>query len=197
MARFGEHARDAAADGDDGVQRSGRQFFDLAVPGVEFLEELLHGRDAGRNDWLRRALGAGFADQALQHRHGGENLALDALLDDGEEERPDVGGSAEVVTAIADAAVDLDKVPVLQFTEANADVGSRDGERLGDLLGGKGLGREVEQGMDLGDGTVDAPSGAHFPPVEDEFLHGVGEFHVTSISEISVTTEISENGIVR
>ena len=29
--------------------------------------------------------------------------------------------------------------------------------------------------MHLRDGAIDAPAGAHFAPVEDEFLHGGGE----------------------
>ena len=75
-----------------------------------------------------------------QHGEVGDDLALDALLDDGEEQRPDIGGGAEEVAAVADAAVDLDEVPVLEFLEAGADVGTRDGKGVGDFLGGEGLG---------------------------------------------------------
>ena len=156
---------------------AGRQLFDLRVPAVEFFEEELHGGDARSDDGLRRALGAGLDDEALEHRHGGDDFAFDALIDDGEEERPDVGGGAEVVAAVAHAAVDLHEIPVLQFLQAGADVGARDGEGVGDVFGGEGFRREVEQGVDLGDGAVDSPAGAHFAPVEDEFLHGVAHHH--------------------
>ena len=141
--------------------------------------------------WAGRSARA-WTTQPLKHRHGGDDFAFDALIDDGEEEGPDVGGGAEVVAAVAHAAVDLDEVPVLQFLETVADVGAGDGEGVGDVFGGEGLRRQVEQGMDLGDGAVDSPAGAHFAPVEDEFLHGVGQFHVSSISDISVMTEISD-----
>ena len=33
----------------------------------------------------------------------------------------------------------------------------------------EGFFREVEQGVDLGHGAIQAPAGAHFTPVEDEF----------------------------
>ncbi len=103
--------------------------------------------------------------------------------------RKSVQTSAEVseeVATVADAAVDLHQVPVLQFLEAGADVGAGNGEGVGDILGGEGFRREVEQRVHLGDGAVDPPAGAHFAPVQDELLHGVGELHVFIISVISV-----------
>ena len=115
-----------------------------------------------------------------------------ALLDDGEEECPDVGGGLEEVAAVAHAAVGLDEVPILQLFEAGADVGAGDGEGLCDFLSGEGFGREVEEGVDLGDGAVYAPAGTHFSPMEDELAGGVGECHVSSISVISVVTEITD-----
>ena len=146
---------------------------------------------------LGGALGAGLDDEALQHVHRGDDFAFDALIDDGEEERPDVGGGAEVVAAVAHAAVDLDEVPVLQLLEAGAHVGACDGEGVGDFFGGEGLRRQVEQGVHLGDGAVDSPAGTHFAPVEDEFLHGTGQRHVFIVSDISVMTEISDRGRLR
>lgn len=94
---------------------------------MEFLEKGLHGGDAGGDDRLGRAFGAGFDDESLQHRHGGNDFAFDALIDDGEEERPHVGGGAEVVATVAHAAVDLNEIPVLEFLEAVADIGTGDG----------------------------------------------------------------------
>ena len=34
----------------------------------------------------------------------------------------------------------------------------------------RGSGRDIEQGVHLGDGAVDAPARAHLAPVEDELL---------------------------
>src|SRR5579862_3939836 len=183
--RLGEEAGDAAADADEGMKAGGGQLLDLGVPAVQFFEEDQHGADAGGNDGLSGALGAGFADEALQLVEGGNDFALDALVDDGEEEGPDIGRGAEVVAAVADAGVDLDEVPVLELLETGADVGSGNGEGFGDFFSGEGFGREVEKGMDMGDGAIDAP-------VENELFHGAGQLHRSIISDISVLTEISE-----
>ena len=50
--------------------------------------------------------------------------------------------------------------------------------------------RRKQEGMNLGNRTIDPPSGSHFPPVEDEFLFCVAELHDASF--ISVITEIYE-----
>jgi len=49
--------------------------------------------------------------------------------------------------------------------------------------------------MDLRNGTVDAPFGAHFAPVEDKFFGGRIQFHsegILFLSFISVNTEIKD-----
>ena len=49
--------------------------------------------------------------------------------------------------------------------------------------------------MDLRNGTVDAPFGAHFAPVEDEFFSSRIQFHsegILFLSFISVNTEIKD-----
>src|ERR1700678_3691882 len=171
---FGEDASDATADPNEGAQVGDRERFDLAVPAVESFEKVLHGDDAGGDPGLGGALGLGFDGAAAEHGEGGGDLAFDALLDDGEEERPDVGGGVEEVAAVTDAVVDLDEVPVLEFLEACADVRARDGECFGDIFCGEGFGREIEERVNLGDGAIDAPTGTHLPPVQNELLGGVG-----------------------
>ncbi len=52
------------------------------------------------------------------------------------------------------------------------------------------LRRQVEQGVDLCDGAIDAPASTHLAPVEDELLFDWREFF--HISVISVYTEISK-----
>lgn len=52
--------------------------------------------------------------------------------------------------------------------------------------------------MDLRNGTVDAPFGAHFAPVEDKFFSGWIQFHsegILFLSFISVNTEIFKGQI--
>ena len=74
---------------------AGGNFLIWLYHAVEFLQKYLHGGDAGCDCGLRGALGAGFDGAAPQHVERGNDLAFDALLDDREEKRPDVGGSAE------------------------------------------------------------------------------------------------------
>jgi hypothetical protein len=53
----------------------------------------------------------------------------------------------------------------------NADVRARDGERVGDGIGGERVaGQMQEEGVDLRDGPIEAPARSHLPPVEDELL---------------------------
>jgi hypothetical protein len=49
-----------------------------------------------------------------------------------------------------------------------------------------------EQGVDLRNGAVDAPGGAHFSPVDNKFSGDSAEFHGSeyTLSLISVKTEI-------
>ena len=51
----------------------------------------------------------------------------------------------------------------------------RDGEGFSDLFGGQRLGGDEEQGVNLRDGAVNAPAGAHFAPMEDEAGGSGGE----------------------
>ena len=49
--------------------------------------------------------------------------------------------------------------------------------------------------MDLRNGTVDAPFGTHFTPMEDKFFSGRIQFHsdgILFLSFISVNTEIKK-----
>jgi hypothetical protein len=85
---------------------------------------------------------------------------------------------------------DLHQLPAEQFLEAGADVGSRDSERLADLVGIQRLFRQIEQGVDLRHGAVHPPAAAHFAPVDDVSMHGVGEVHFVP-PVISVITEIT------
>src|SRR5215469_1989952 len=121
--RFGQETRDAAADADKGAQAGGWQRFDLGVPAVKLLQELLHRSDACRDDRLQGALSPGFCCEPAKQGEGREDFAFDTLLDNGEEEFPDITGGLEVVATITDAAVDLDEAPALQFFEACAHVG--------------------------------------------------------------------------
>src|SRR5262249_5105154 len=81
----------------------------------------------------------------------------------------------EVVAAIAQQVCDADDAPALELAQAGADVGARDAERRGDLLGVHRPRRKVQERVDLRDGAVDAPPGAHLAPVEDELLLDGGQ----------------------
>jgi hypothetical protein len=88
-----------------------------------------------------------------------------------------------MVPAIAEDMNDPNDSPVLQIPEAGADIRTGDAQGIYDLVRGERLFGKEKEGMDLGNGAIDSPAGAHFPPVEDEFLgnerqvlHGVQSF---------------------
>ena len=72
--------------------------------------------------------------------------------------------------AVAEHVRGADDAPALELAEAGADVGAGDAERFGDGVGADGRGGEMQQRVDLRDGPVDTPAGAHFAPVKDELL---------------------------
>jgi hypothetical protein len=77
-----------------------------------------------------------------------------------------------VVASVAGEVDDFDDAPVLEFAETVADVGAGDPEGVADVFGVTWGFAEIEEGVDLGHGAVDAPAGTHFAPVEDELLGG-------------------------
>ena len=88
---------------------------------MEIFKKGLHSSDAGRGRGLGRTLGLCLCSATAQHGEGGKNLALDALIDDGEEEGPDIGGGSEIIAAIADTAVDLHDFKVVSLLLRNPD----------------------------------------------------------------------------
>src|ERR1700744_6284548 len=109
--RLGQYSSNSAANPEKRAQAGRGQLLDLAVPFEEILQENLHGGDAGCDGGLGRTLGLRFGDTAPKHSESRNDLAFDTLIDNCEEERPDIGGGLEVVAAVADAAVDLHQVP--------------------------------------------------------------------------------------
>src|ERR1700743_1716707 len=97
FSSFREDAGDAAADADERTQPADRQRLYLAVPAMELIHKVLHGDDAGGHSGLRRTFGLGFDCATPEHGEGGNDLALDTLLDNREEQGPDVGGGLEEV----------------------------------------------------------------------------------------------------
>ena len=120
-------------------------------------------------------VGVGMGDAVAEEGDGGIDLAFFAFGGDDAEHFEDVFEGFEVVAAVAGEVDDLDDTPVLEFAETVADVGAGDPEGVADVFGVAWGFAEIEEGVDLGHGAVDAPAGAHFAPVEDEFLGGGGE----------------------
>src|SRR5438105_4793754 len=84
----------------------------------------------------------------------------------------------------------FDNTPPFQLAQTGADVGTGDGECVGDFFCVQWFWGQVEQCVNLSDSAVDAPLRAHFTPVEDKFLLDRAQgFHV---SVISVCTEITD-----
>src|SRR5207249_11370783 len=84
----------------------------------------------------------------------------------------------------------FDDSPTLKLLNAVADIRAGNGQSLCDLLSIQRLGRDIQKSVNLSDGAVDAPTRAHFPPVEDELLlNWIQRRHCISL--ISVYSEIT------
>ena len=131
------------------------------------------------------------ATQALSASTAGSISRSLRTAGDAHGDFPEVGLGLEVVAPVALDRHAPDQVPGHQLADRVRDVGAREPERGGDLLGGERPLGEIEQRMDLADRAVDAPLRAHVAPMQDEALDRAREqFAVFSV--ISVMTEISE-----
>ena len=113
---------------------------------------------------------ADFVGASAQTHEGGIDLTLFPLGGDDPEELIDILDRLEVITAISRQVHDLHDAPILQLFEAIAHVRPRHSELVADLLGMKGVVGDKEEGVNLGDGSIDAPLGPHLTPMEDEVL---------------------------
>ncbi len=111
-----------------------------------------------------------FFDAFGEHAEGGVDFAAFALFGDDAENFDYVFDGFKMVAAIAEDVDDADDAPALQFAEAGADVGAGDGQGGGDFVGGQRARGNEQQRVELRDGAVESPAGAHFAPVQDEFL---------------------------
>jgi hypothetical protein len=94
----------------------------------------MHRGDAGCDCRLRGTLRLGLDGATPKHGERRNDFALNTLFDNRKKELPDIGRGLEVVAAVADAAVNLHQVPVLQLLQARAHVGPCNGKSLRDLL---------------------------------------------------------------
>ena len=98
------------------------------------------------------------------------DLSLFPLVRDRPEHGEDILHRGEVIPAIAQDMDDSNDAPVLQFPQASAGIGTRNAERIGDLIRGQGLLGKEEQSVHLGHRAINAPARAHLSPMENEFL---------------------------
>src|SRR5204862_5132521 len=98
------------------------------------------------------------------------NLPLFSLMRDRPEHGEHILERSEVIAPIAQDMNDFYDAPVLEFPKAGAGIRTGDTQRLGDLIRRQRLLGKDEEGVNLRDGPVDAPTGAHFSPVQNELL---------------------------
>src|SRR5215469_8692313 len=165
-----KQGNDLAAQFADALQRAHRH-------PQNFFEQAGHGGQKSQHAFqplpsvgiaLRAALQ--FLHTFIEHSQRGIDFTPLALLGDGAKNLPDVLGGLEMVAAIPEHMHDSDNAPPLQFTQAGAHVRTGHGQRRGDFVGRHRLGGKKKQGVNLGDGAVDTPLGAHLAPMQDEFL---------------------------
>ena len=138
-------------------------------------------------------------DQALQKLPRRFDFALHTHFSNGTEQSPDIIRSFKMIAPVAQNMYGMHQPQVLQLFNTVADIGACHAERFGNFLGIHRPAQDIEQGMDLRNGTVDPPFGAHFAPVEDKFFSGRIQFHsdgILFLSFISVNTEIKKFFVV-
>src|SRR5688572_1106135 len=119
----------------------------------------------------RRRLGfTGLVDAFTEDPHRRFDLPLLTLARDDSEHLKYILHRFEMIAAIAQDVNDADDAPVLEFPQTGAGVGPGNTKRLGNLIGGQRFFGEEEQRVDLRDGPVETPTGAHFSPMEDKLL---------------------------
>src|SRR5713226_4917073 len=154
----------------ESLQRARGHAQNLFVEAAHGSQELEHGFQALPCVGVALAVAADLGNTFLKDAKRGINFAALALFGDGAEDLPDVLEGFEVIAAVTQNVDDADNAPSLELAQAVADIGAGNGERFGDFLGMERPRGKEQQGMDLSDGAVDAPAGAHFAPVEDELL---------------------------
>src|SRR5712691_7699363 len=154
----------------ESLQRARGHAQNLFVEAAHGTQELEHGFQALAGVGVAPAVAADLGNTFLKNAKRGINFTSLTLFGDGAEDLPDVLEGFEVIAAVAQNVDDANNAPSLELAEAVADIGAGHGERFGDFLGMERPRGKEQQGMDLSDGAVDAPAGAHFAPVEDELL---------------------------
>jgi len=81
---------------------------------------------------------------------------------------PDIGLGDEMLAPVTCNRHALDEFPSNKLLQGIGNVRARDSKFLGDLLRIQWACAEIQEGVDLGHGSVDAPLASHVPPIEDE-----------------------------
>ena len=85
---------------------------------------------------------------------------------------PDVAEAFEIFAPLAALVQPADDAPIAQGPQAHAGIPPADVQALHHVIGAQRDAADVEQGVDLGHGAVDAPGLAHLPPAADEQVLG-------------------------
>ena len=149
---------------------------DLGIPVAGCLEKFGERPQSLFGVVTRRLILFRLGDALAQQRHGWIDFAFFPFVEDDAEHFPNIFHAFEMIPSIIKNMDKFHDAPTLKFFEAVTDVGAGDVEGGGDFVGRTRAGRDIEQGMNLRDGAVDAPAGAHFSPVQDEFLFDPTQF---------------------
>ena len=107
----------------------------------------------------------------------GIDLALLAFRHQDANDLPEIVGRGEVVAPVVGKVLQAHEIPGLKLLQPHRHIGSGETEFLGDLLGVQRPVGEEEEGVDLANGTIDAPARPHLAEVQDELLLERREVH--------------------
>src|SRR5215472_148469 len=170
-----EQSNHLAAQLDDTFQRACRHAHHFFKQAGHRGQELQHVGDPLARVGVALRICFDLLHAFVEHAQRGIDFAALSLFGNDPEDFPNVLDGLEVVAAVSQDMHDADYAPALELAQAGAHIGARDGKRLGNVFRGQGRRGKKQQGVHLCHGAVNAPAGAHFAPVEDEFLCDGGE----------------------
>jgi hypothetical protein len=149
-------------------QRPGRPLAHFAVEGVGGCEKAVQLGQSIPNARACDLAVIQFGKTFAEHGESGVEFAALSLLRDGAKHFPNIANAFEMIPPVAGDMDHSDDAPSLKLTEGCAHIGSGNSEDGLDFLGVEGAGAHEKERVDLGDGAIDTPPGAHLPPMKDE-----------------------------
>src|SRR5262249_38915489 len=153
------------------LESAGRQATDFPIPAVNILAEAVQFLDARLNLGRSPSVPAALLHERAYGLERGLHFALTATLDEPQEPVPGRPHRSKRLPALADARRLFEQAVGQKLLEPRRYVRAGEAQRFGDFLRVSGAREKEKERMNLRDRAIDAPTRAHFAPVENEAFH--------------------------